>query len=55
MVKFIKENQNTDNIFEIMPKILSDPDFKNIFTIFPKDSKSKDREIPMMTNEMRIL
>jgi hypothetical protein len=52
--KLLKDYDNPRGIHELIHRLSQGPKLSNVFTIHPKDSKSKNREIPQMTNYMRV-
>lgn len=49
----LQQYHNPNGIHKLLTRMRNGPKLTNIFTIHPKDSKSKNREIPQMTNYMR--
>lgn len=52
--KLLSDYGDPQGIHELLIRMNIGPKLRSIFLIHPKDSKSKNREIPQMTNYMRV-
>lgn len=55
MSKVLKEYNNPTGIHQLVQRLAVGQKITNVYAIHPKDSKSKDREIPQMSGHMRAI